>query len=70
MSSLEDSVLKNLGTFVAFARKRLNDPHLAVRLTAAGPLGGQGAKRLRRLRASACGIEGQKAWRAYSVQGC
>jgi RNA polymerase sigma factor (sigma-70 family) len=29
MGSLEDSVLKNLETFVAFARKRLNDAHLA-----------------------------------------
>lgn len=29
MSSLEHSVLKNLETFVAFARKRLNDVHLA-----------------------------------------
>jgi RNA polymerase sigma-70 factor (ECF subfamily) len=29
MSSLEDSILKNLKAFVAFARKRLNDPHLA-----------------------------------------
>lgn len=29
MSSLEDSILTNLDTFVAFARKRLNDAHLA-----------------------------------------
>lgn len=29
MSSLEDSVLKNLESFIAFARRRVGDPHLA-----------------------------------------
>lgn len=30
MSNLEETVLKNLDVFTGFARKRLNDPHLAA----------------------------------------
>lgn len=45
MASMNEMVLKNLKTFVAFARKRVGDPHLAEDLVQESLMKALGADR-------------------------